>query len=661
MNSQPQSQGGGPTPEELQRLGNLYFGGKMTETERFARRLLNNHPEMVGLMDVLALALVGQGKYREAETVCREALVRQPKHADAHCNLGIALQNLGRTEEAAASYRRAIELNPKLPQAHNNLGAALLELGQAEEALASSRRAIALQSNHAEAYNTQGMAQRRLGKHDGAAASFREAVRINPRFAKAHTNLGNALTALGRLEEAEACHRRALELAPSLIEAHTNLGLTLHKAGRLDEAEALQRQALSLDPDYARAHGNLGVILHDAGRLEEAIESYEQALSIRPGNTEVLRDLAVALQDAGRMEEAVARYEQVLEIEPDNANVLRILAASRKHTERDGEVSRIQALYDDAPAMSGQKMHLGFALGKIFEDLEDYDQAFEYLAEANRVARSSLTYDPVRTADGFGRLQTLFDPGFVAKGPAGPSDGPVPVFIVGMPRSGTTLVEQILASHPEVAGAGELNYLFAAIEKETSDGRHPYPDGVDDIDDAALARIGARYLERLAGLADGHPYVTDKMPHNFFHVGIIARALPSARVIHVRREPMDTCLSIFAQYFPRQHPYGYDLEELGSYYRHYEALMAHWREAAPDSMLEVPYESLVSDPESQIRRLLDYCGLAFDPACLDFHKTERPVRTASAWQVREPLYATSIERWRRFEKHLEPLRAALEG
>ena len=366
-------------------------------------------------------------------------------------------------------------------------------------------------------------------------------------------------------------------------------------------------------------------------------------------------NLGIVLKDLGHLDEARRQITKAIELAPRKAVFHFNLTDTKRMTAADPSLTAIEGLareIDTLPA--DEQMHLHFALGKAYDDIGERDRSFSHLLAGNALKRRQAGYDEAGTLALFKRIQAVFIPELVKdKGAVGKA-GKDPIFILGMPRSGTTLVEQILASHRQVFGAGELD-LF---EQATADlvGKGAFPEAVERLSAEDLEHLGRHYLAGLQAKAQGATRITDKMPRNFLFCGLIHLALPDARIIHTRRDPIDTCLSCFSKLFSRGHPYAYDLAELGRYYRGYEALMEHWRQVLPEgTLLEVRYEDVVADLEGQARRMLAFCGLEWDDACLAFHRTERPIRTASAVQVRQPIYQTSVGRWRPDADLLKPL------
>ncbi len=452
------------------------------------------------------------------------------------------------------------------------------------------------------------------------------AVANKPDYAEAHNSRANILTELGRLEDAVESYRKALDLHPGFAHARNNLGVALRELGRSQDACGCYREALARRPDYPEAHYNLGNALKDLGKVTEAAESYRWALVYRPDYTEAHRRLADV----------------------------------RTHGEYDHEIQAMEDLFAKDGLSDQQRMYLAFGLGKAYDDLGETDKAFGFLAEGNAIKKATLDYSRGEQESLFAATMRNFDAGLFSRLDGGGVQGESPIFIVGLPRSGTTLVEQILASHPGVRAGGELDTLSRVIA--TAFGLVTDGDFVDGLNKAAgreFERAGREYLTLARQRTGEGGTFTDKMPDNFRHIGMIKLMLPDARVIHCRRGAQDTCWSLFKTYFTGPgHGYAYDLAELAPYFKLYEDLMAHWHAVLPGFVYDIAYEDLVANQEGRTRALLDHCGLDWNDACLDFHRTDRPVRTASATQVRHPLHGDSLAAWKRYESHLAPM---LEG
>jgi len=565
-------------------------------------------------------------------------------------------------EEALASYRHALSLDPSLAEAHHNLGTVLLETGHFEEALESCRRATAANPGYAYAHESAGDALMQLGRVEEAVVSYERALHIGSSRVVACHNLANALAQLGRTEEALAAYRRAIALDPNCAELHNNFGGLLRSCGRLDEASACFRRSLELDPRLAEAHANLGLAQRLQSRPREAQASCLRALELRPNYEPALTTLAESYADAGDFAGAERCFRQVAAIDRDSPQACAGLSRLRTMTRQDSDwladAQRIAAL----PLPPRQEACLRYAMGKYFDDIADFEHAFENFRRANELTKCTRpAYQPeamtrivdriIDAEDDEWLRRTRTRPSRLASGsPSGlPAGSERAVFIVGMLRSGTTLAEQILAAHPQVFGAGELPFWGAAAEAVRS-----------EPDDAGRQRRlechAVTYLDSLASLAPGAVRVVDKMPGNFLSLGLIHAALPNARVIHLRRHPFDTCLSIYFQHLETALSYTNDLGDLARYYSDYARVMEHWHSIFPSGViLDVPYEALVQDPESWSRRMIEHIGLPWDRCCLDFHSSPRTVITASKWQVRQPITTAAIGRWRNYQSHLGPL------
>jgi len=643
-------------PHELQQLRELLESGRYQEAERRARALVDAWPQSGLLWQMLGVALGRQGK--EAVEAWARAVRCSPDDPVAHLNLGNSLRGMGRLLEAAASYERALQLAPGFAEAHGNLGDLLLELGRIEEAAAACRRSIGIQPGRAEAHQILGKVLLSSGDHAGAAASCRQAIRVRHDFAEAHNSLGNALMKLARTEEAMASFRTALGIKPDFVEAHANLARALRSVGRLDEAVACYRRALELRPDFVAVCTELATALRLQRRTAEAEAACREALRLDPGSAPTLEVLAELRADAGRFAEAEDLFRSALALDPQSSEAWAGITRVRRMSPADVEwlAAAQRLLKRGLPPL--RERSLRHAIGKYFDDVHDYENAFANYRLANELGkRWGPGHDRSRLSQSIDLLIRCHDREWLGRARPTANPSTRPVFIVGMLRSGTTLAEQILASHPQVHGAGELTYwsteLAAALAGNTPQ---------IQLSDTGLARLGEDFLALLQRLAPHAVRVVDKLPTNFLSLGLIHAALPNARIIHLRRNPVDTCLSIYFQHLEAANTYANDLEDLAHYYREYRRLMHHWSTVLPaDSVLDVPYEGLVGDLEQWARRMLDFLALPWNPRCLDFQDTARSVVTASKWQVRQQIDARSVERWRHYERFLAPLLPLLQA
>jgi tetratricopeptide (TPR) repeat protein len=588
---------------------------------------------------------------------------RYDPRAGEHLQAGLKHHQAGHLVEAEACYRRALAAQPDHAEALSNLGAALRAQGKLIEALAACRRAVALRPGYAETHCNLGNALRDQGRLDEAIAAYRRSIRIGPDVAEVHSNLGVALFAQGKLDEAIAAHRQAIGIKPNYAVAHRNLGQPLYAQGKRDEAVAAYRQAILIKADYAEAYCDLGAALHGQGKLDEAIDACRQAIVLKPDLAMAHNNLALALIERGRLSEGRAALEKAILLAPRNIKFLRNLSEMFRLVGEDPHLAALEQLLArrDSLAVS-DRIDLHFAAAKAYDDVGRHRHAFREWLDGNVLKRRQVAYNETARLGTLDRVRAVFTSELIRTRQNAGHQSAVPVFIVGMPRSGSTLVEQILASHPQVFGGGELTQLSRAVHEmqTTFGGSATFPDLLLCMTDPDFRDLGARYLAEIRRLAPSATRITDKMPGNFIFAGLVHLALPKAAIIHTIRHPADTCLSCFSKLFSEEQNHTYDLAELGRYYRHYQALMAHWRRVLPAGrILDVRYEEVVADLEGQARRIIAHCGLDWTPRCLAFHQTDRPVRTASAVQVRQPIYTSAIGRWREYEPFLQPLLAEL--
>lgn len=533
----------------------------------------------------------------------------------------------------------------------------LHQAGRRQEAEAIYRQVLARQPNHAAAAHFLGLLLHQTGRSEEGLELLEQSVSLQPTNADFLNNFGTVMRDLGRVAAAIDFFRGAVDLRPEQLAARDNLGSSLTQLGQFEEAEEIYRGTVQRNPFHARARIGLAETLQEAGRLDEALAVFREALSIRPKDAELLHGLGVGLMEKGKLDEAADLFRQAVAIQPGMARAWLMLTQVKRQKERDAELTGMEAQHAKTPQYSLERMQLAFGLGKANDDLKDYNRAFDYFAEGNAIRRRAINYDPIRTRAEFEAMKTVFDAGFFEKHRPSPITDDAPIFIVGMPRSGTTLVEQIIASHPDVYGAGELSILKTAVGRQfpsTMPGGFPW--GVADTDDADFAEAGQAYLDMLHARYPHMRHVTDKMPGNFLLIGFIHMMMPKARIIHCARDAVATCLSIYKVHFRGDtHRYGYDLGELADFHNLYTDIMAHWHKVLPGVVHDVRYEDFVADQQGQSRALIDYLGLPWNDAVLSFHETDRPVRTASAAQVRQPMYQGSVDLWKRYGDRLKPL------
>ncbi|TGQ71432.1 MAG: tetratricopeptide repeat protein [Mesorhizobium sp.] len=533
----------------------------------------------------------------------------------------------------------------------------LHQAGRRQEAEAIYRQVLERKANHAAAAHFLGLLLHQTGRSDEGLDLLERSVSLQPRNPDFLNNFGTVMRDLGRVPAAVDFFRGAVDLRPDQLAARDNLGSSLKQLGRFEEAEDIFRGTVQRNGFHVRARIGLAETLQEAGRLDEALAVFREALTIRPKDAELLHGLGVGLMEKGKLDEAADLFRQALAISPGMARAWLMLTQVKRQKEGDAELAGMEAQHAKAAPDSLARMQLAFGLGKANDDLKDYGKAFDYFAEGNAIRRKGIDYDPVRTRAEFEAMKTVFDAGFFEKHRPSSIGDDAPIFVVGMPRSGTTLVEQIIASHPQVYGAGELSILKTAVGKQfplTMPGGFPW--GVSEAADTDFAEAGQAYLDMLHRSFPGIRHVTDKMPGNFLLIGFIHMMMPKARIIHCARDAAATCLSIYKVHFRGDsHRYGYDLGELADFHNLYTDIMAHWHKVLPGVVHDVRYEDFVADQDGQTRALIAHLGLPWDDKVLSFHETDRPVRTASAAQVRQPMYQGSVDLWKRYGDRLKPL------
>jgi tetratricopeptide (TPR) repeat protein len=635
-------------------LVNLYKQGRLPEALNQGAVLSGQFPADPTIHNILG-AINARIGHTDAALDCYDrALDIKPDFAEVHNNRGNVLNRLGRHDEAIADFRKALQIKPAYAEAHNNMGVALYDAGQFAEAASSYREALKVRPAYAEAHNNLGNALTDLGQSEAALASFKTAIQINPGNFQAYSNMGDTLRVLGRDGEAIRCYEKAIQLRPDYAQAYGGLGASMNDQGLHKQAIESLRKAIQLQPGLAVAHCNLGNALSDMGLHDEAMASYRTALEYRPDFAEVYSNLGNALCEFGRYKEAIANYTRALELRPDFAEAHNNLSKLKTFTKEDPQISEILQRLSDADLTESGRMHLSYALGKVYEDLGDVDQSFKYLQQGNRLRKMAFGYDINQDRVLFEQIKSLFNADCskaVALDESGSSYTRQPIFIVGMPRSGTTLTEQILASHSQVWGAGELEALGRILtpvvqQAITTPGQR--------ISSETLTNCRDAYFADLQALLSNAPYVTDKMPPNFRWAGFLLTTMPGVKIINVRREPAASCWSMFKMQF-KGHGYSNDLVDLADYYKLYLDLMDFWSKEFPNQVYDLDYEALTRNQESETRKLLEYCGLEWEEQCLEFYKTKRAIRTPSGRQVRQKMYTGSSDAWRKYEAHLEPL------
>jgi tetratricopeptide (TPR) repeat protein len=632
--------------------------GRAASAEQALRSLLARFPGEVNCSWLLGVALLEQDKTAESLAVLERVLLQAPDFHQARVDLARAYRQAGRAAEARTEVRRVLEAQPHQHRAWLAYGDALFDLGQYDDARIAFERARLTdpQRLHIEAATRELLAENRRG----AEERFRAIVQEDPSHVGGLVGLAALSLAADKPWDAERLLRHALRQSEHVPLALRGLGPALLALGRVQEAEQASARLLKMEPQNPQSWVTEAAVATRLLQQERALEAYQKAAVLKPDEALIRLSIGHAQKTLGRRADSEAAYKATLLINPAMGAAYWSLADLKNYEFSDAELAEMQGLLKrDLPR--GDTAQLHFALGKAFEQRRQYAGAFAHYTQGNALRRLDAPFDIGGFERRSARIRNFFDAQFLASHVGCGDESPAPIFIVGLPRSGSTLIEQILASHPRVEGTMELPNIITLVHQfdDLRRDREGYPETLKDVPRAQFEVFGRAYLEETAPLRSGSERFTDKLPNNFSHVGLIHLILPKATVIDARRHPMDACFSTFKQYFASGQAFSYDLQDLGRYYRCYLSLMDHWDTVLPGKVLHVRYEDVVREPEAQIRRLLEHCGLDFEPACLSFHETRRPVRTASAEQVRQPIYTSGVGYWRHFERELEPLRLAL--
>jgi len=622
--------------------------------EEICRMYLDSSPGSVEHLRLLGHALSKQSRYAEAEQTVRLALSLWSDFPHLHEDLGSVLALQGRHEEAVPCFERAIQLEPRLPRAHKKLGQSLALLGRGREADAAfeeffeqapSKGQVAIAMDHL-----------RADRKAEAIETLRSALREDPDNVDALRCLaGIFMREQGRVSDAEALLRRATTRAPDFATAWSMLAHLLRESGRHREAIDCFRTVATLEPDNPAAWAGLGATYAHVGEVQKSIDAYDRSLALNRSVAQVHMGYGHVLKTAGDQSRALEAYRAAIRLRPDFGEVYWSMANLKVFRFESGEVAAMERQVARADLSESADVHFRFALGKAHEDKGDYEAAWHYYDTGNQRQRKRVSHDPVANEVRHEEIINVFSREFLESRAGAGFGAPDPILIVGLPRSGSTLIEQILASHSQVEGTAELPTLSRVAD---SIGRYRrdhvgYPKSVLELRTKDFRAYGQQYIEETRNFrSTSRPFFTDKLPNNFSHVGLMHLILPNAKIINARRHPCDSCLGSYRQLWGEGQHFTYDMTELAAYYRQYHATVKHWHEVLPGKVLDVHYEETVTDLETQVRRILAHCGLPFEEACVRFHETQRPVKTASSEQVRQPLYTDALGYWRRYERHL---------
>ena len=642
--------------QTLNRVIEQISSGRVEQAEALCREAIQSNADDVNMVALLGAILLKTRCLEEAETQLRLAIKLAPGFAKPHEDLGRLLFGQKRANEAIKQLKKATELDPQLHDALFYLGQALASVGKGEDAdlafaaaldLNPERKALAHAAEH-----------QREGRLDEAEKLYRRVLRNNPTQVDALRLLGTVVFQAQRTDEAEQLFRRAIEVAPDFSAALIDLSQVLKEQGRFEEAIGCLRRVLALEPENVLAHFLLAGTLSFAALNDDAIEAFEHTLKLRPKHTGALLGLGHALKSVGRQQAAIKAYRACAKQRPESGAAYWGLANLKTDQLSDADIDLIKARLAQGGLSVESEVGFLFALAKASEDGKEFKRAWQYYCDGNSARRQQEYYDPVRTEVLNDAIIETFDAEHMKKNAGLGNPNLAPIFIVGLPRSGSSLIEQVLASHSQVEGTAELPYighLTHSMNSNLADGA-TYPEAVLTLAPKQLQRLGADYLRATQfHRTEGCAHFIDKMSNNFQHLGLMHLILPNAKIIDVRRHPLDACLSCYRQLFASGQSFSYDLTDLGEYYLQYQRLMDHWHGVMPGRILTLQYEEVVTDFEHQVERMLAFCELPEENDCIRFHQTDRPVRTAGSEQVCQPVYRSSINFWKKYEDQLGEL------
>ncbi len=634
--------------------------GQFGRAERCLLDILKIAPSLIEAHNSLGFVYAAGKQHQKALGQFKRVLVANPKHAYTHHNIANSLYGLGLYEEAIEHFQAALSIDNKLTDSLIHCGMAYHQLGETEAAIQCLHRALDQDKRNAYAFHVLGKFHADLKDYSRALDLLQNASNLAPQNVEFRLEFAKTLDKANLLDEASLLYHQICEANPNYLEAFKTYAKLLTEYRRYDEALECINRAEQIAPDNVDVEEQVADIYLGMGNTEEALRRFNHALTAAPQRLSILKGIGTAYLEVGQLDEATAAAEQMIWIDSDAPDGYLLKSRVRKSTADDGQAEQLLKLCESEKLSEENKMLVHYALGKTFDDRKSYAEAFTHFKRANDIKKSGFAYDRAADEKRFTDIIELFTPEFLANHQGLGTERDLPILIVGMPRSGTTLTEQIVSSHPDVLGAGEVGYWGSAnkalpLRMHT---KTPYPQCLLEMTKEHAKETIQQYenlLRKTVGPNTSSRHITDKMPHNFLHLGLIATLFPNVKFIHTKRDPIDTCLSIYFQHFNDAHIYAADLSDLAFHYRQYERLMQHWHAVLPGRILDINYEDTISDPEYWSRQLISHIGLEWDDACLAPHKLERAVKTISQWQVRQPIYKTSVQRWKNYEPFITPL------
>lgn len=649
--------------ETLLALADIYRRlGNSSRTEDCYRQVLHLRPDDFISHANFGLFLFHHNRIHDAIISFRHAIKVNPDNSHLHYNLAVALQADGKISEAKCAYAKTIELQPEDARAHANIAFLLRKEGKLDEAVTHYNKAIFSADEMEELHYNLGLTLLQQGKIHEAEQALQRALQLNPEYSDGHSGLGSLYFYLGDYQRSIFCYKKSIKRNPKNIESLVGLTGSLAAIGQYKEAAAIINNALQISPDNVDVLITHGSLLINMGNPAKAAQIGTKILEKHPENKEARLLAAGALEIRGENDKAHRYLKPLLDEEQVDANAGIIFATISKHIGlQEQAISVLERILDSSsylPSHTRRKIH--FTLGDNYDSIHSYDTAYKHYSTGNNLKQAA--YDRKQHSTNIENLTRFFNKEYLSNAVKSSIHAERPVFIVGMPRSGTSLTEQILSSHSRVFGAGELSDIKNIVYDMGNDAgsSRTYPEYLRHLDRTAINDISEKYLQHLDNLTSDADFVTDKMPSNFMHLGLIQVLFPHARIIHCKRSPLDTCLSCYFQDFGPSHPYAYSLPNLGHYYKQYQKIMDHWGKSLSIPVLDVQYEELIEDQNTVTMRLLDFCNLDWEDGCLNFQDNKRLIWTASYKQVHQGLYRKSVARWKNYEQHLQKLREALE-
>ncbi|MCE9563685.1 MAG: tetratricopeptide repeat protein [Planctomycetes bacterium] len=639
------------------------LAGNLEQAAAHCRQALRLEPDRVEVYNNLGLVLEKQGQLDDAVVAFEAALTRKPHWALPYYNLGSLLHKRKQLHKASAIFSEGLRLcgTAATAQLHGGLSQVLVELGQRDTALFHCEESLRLQPDHPTALTHLGHVLGVLGRRDEARSALQRALQLAPAQALTHQRLGQLLMEEGKFAEAIAAFSQATRLEPDNATFHSSLANAYYENGRDEDAIARYRLVIQLQPQHAEAHNSLGYILQDQSKVQEALVAFREATRLRPNYADAHLNTGLLLTEMGEKEQAIAAFREALRHEPFHPEALGALAMTLRDQLPPADETAIERLLATGRVPGHRQAVVQFGMAQVMDSRNRFDRAADYARKANdwfaqAYRQRGQAYNPAEHCDYVERIIRAYPPEHFERVRGWGIETELPIFIVGLPRSGTSLAEQILASHPQVHGAGELNLARNAYRAIPGLVGKQAP-GVDCIADLSRGVVRKLADDYLSGLRPHDPRalrIVDKMPDNYLMLGLIVTLFPQARIIHMRRDVRDVGLSCWLTHF-RHIRWACELEHIGSRIVEYQRLMEHWRRVLPVPLLEIDYEAIVADLEGSARRLVSWCGVEWDPVCLSFHDTKRVVRTASMTQVRKPIYQRSVGRWRHYQQWIGPL------